>query len=254
MENEVKSKKELKAEQKEAARLEKMRQKEEKAAAKQTSGGKKGKAMLILFLVSLVVAAVAFLSLLTVEQSLLNDYAKTKVVVAKSDVPEGTYITKDNVVDYFMLKDVPSEMVPEGSLTKLESLNGMFILDDITKTEVVMSSDYTAMKDILDITDPVETSFGLGSMTQVVAGTLRRGDRISISSTGSSDSRYNGRVLDNILIKDAYSADGVLLEPGQSGQAAVFVVIISRETEQTLNELLAYGGNIRIAKINNVEY
>jgi hypothetical protein len=120
--------------------------------------------------------------------------------------------------------------------------------------EIPTSGRFTDMDYDLNIDNPVETSLSLGSLADVVAGGLRRGDEIAISVINSSNQEFNGVVLSHILIKQAYTADGVQLNVGDSGQATMFVVILSQQDEQTLNQLLNSGGSLRIAKTNNVKY
>ena len=246
---------EVKNKGKEEAKIEKQRKKEEKEARKQEAKkAKSGKGVgIVAVLVSLVVAGVVAFTIFSLERAMLADYATANVVVAIADVTAGVDLSEENVANYFAVQEVPADMVPEGAYTDVNAMVDQFVATDIKAKEIPVASNFTNMA-ALDIENPVETSFSLSDVSQVVAGTLRRGDEISISVTNPSNSALNGIVLEHVLIKEAYSADGVVLNVGDAGQATMFTVIISQEDEQTLNSVLASGGTIRIAQTNNIQY
>lgn len=263
--SEVMSKKEKKAAEKASKAEAKAAKKAAKAEVKDTP--KKSRNW-IAFLISAIVAGIAFAALLTLQRNILNNYEKTNVIVAKTQVLAGTDITAANAGDYFTIKEIPADLLPDGAYVYRESVRsgsdafivatvgGTYMTDTLAAGEILVSENLIS-GDFLNIgtgEGMVETSFAVSNISQTVAGTLRRGDMVSISIYDQDDETEDGIMLEGIMIKSAYAADGTLLGRGDSGQAVMFVVILSEEQEQELNERLYQGGTIRLAKTNNVKY
>ena len=91
-----------------------------------------------------------------------------------------------------------------------------------------------------------------GSISNAVGGILRRGDRITISVTGTEDLEYEGIMFEDIYISKAMGDDGT--EVTEDGTTSMFNIVMNQEDEQRLNEMISKGGTIRICKVNDVTF
>lgn len=262
---EVLSKKERKAAEKAAKTEAKAAKKAAKMEGRDTS--KKSRSW-IAFLTAAIVAGIAFFALLTLQQNILNDFEKTSVIVTRTQILSGTDITAANAGDYFTVKEIPADLLPDGAYVYRESdwsgrdaflmasVGNTYMTDTLMAGEILVAENLIS-SEFLNIgmgEGMVETSFAVSNISQTVAGTLRRGDMVSISIYDQNEETEDGVVLEGIMIKSAYAADGTLLGRGESGQAVMFVVILSEGQEQELNARLYQGGIIRLAKMNDVKY
>lgn len=243
MNNEEKTKAELKAEKKQAA--------EEAKQKKKSKGGKSGLKVII----SVIVAVIMFAAIVLLEKSALDNYEKTQVVVAKETVHMGADITKENATKYFKVSEVPASIVPDGSYKNVDELIGLYATCEIVAKEIPVDKNFTDVNILTKVEDPVEVSFAIPAFSQAVAGTLRRGDTVNMSVKNSNGNvNDEGFVLENVLIKNAYSAEGKVLEVGNDGQAIMFVVIVNKDDALQLNSVIANGGLVLLSKTNNVQY
>ena len=70
----------------------------------------------ITVLLPALIAIALFIVLVMYQESILRGYDNEKMVVAIAEVPERTNITKDNVGQYFKVKDVRKSLKVEGTV------------------------------------------------------------------------------------------------------------------------------------------
>lgn len=221
----------------------------------------------ILFLGSALVAGIAFVSLLLVQRNILRDYEKAYVITTRVPVHIGADLTEANAGDYFTVAEIPASMVPEGAYRFYAEegepeyayiarmVNGQVTTTDLAKGEILVSANLEEgpYPESVAAEGLVEVSFSLPSIVQAVAGTLRRGDEVSIA-VFDNEQFEDGVVLDHIILKQAYASDGILLKTGEEGQALLFTVLLTREQEATLNRMIAGGGMMRLSRTNHIRY
>lgn len=220
----------------------------------------------ILFLSSALVAGLAFAALLLVQKNILNDYEKGYVITTRMYIHAGTDLTETNADEYFAVAEIPLSLAPEGAYVyhpgeETESayvarmVSGMAAAVNLEKGEILVSSNLEngPYPESMASENLVEVSFSIQSIVQAVAGTLRRGDEISIA-VFDNEQFEDGMVMEHLIVKQAYASDGVVLEMGEEGQAVLFTVLLTREQESTLNQIIAGGGTIRLSRTNHIRY
>lgn len=198
--------------------------------------------------ISLIVSIILFVGLLLLEKNILTPNGTVNVVVAKTDIKEGTYITESNTEEYFALKEVDGSLDFESSIKNIEDLNGKVIQIPIKKGEIVSNLRYTSKDDILNgIENKVETSVKVDDISQVVGGVLREGDMINIAVVNST-TMENKTILENVYVSKAFSSDGAEVDRYSDTSALVINIIVSSSDEAKLNQALELG-TIRVSKI-----
>ena len=237
---------------------------------KQKSGGL-GK-----FFLAFIAAIVVFVALIVIQTGITNKYEKVSVVVAKTNIGVNTDVTDENVSQLFTTIDYDATKLPEGyilgdnlnelanSITNCEIPKGQVV----TNTSVRATSDITKNIALANDDSLVETSFSVSAVSDAVAGTLRRGDVITIILyRGQQENTVNAFnedgiqrfVLEDIHIKQAYDSAGVVVPEDSDTPATMFNIISNQDDIDTLNELLLdkqLGGNVRmtIIKTNDVNF
>lgn len=237
---------------------------------KQKSGGL-GK-----FFLALIAAIVVFIALIVIQTGITNKYEKVSVVVAKDNISTNTDITEENLTQFFTTIDYDVTKLPEGYVlgSDINILANSITNYDIPKGQVITNASVKATSDITksialaNSEDLVETSFSVSAVSDAVAGTLRRGDVITIilyrgqqenAVAAFNEDGIQRFVLEDIHIKQAYDTSGVVVEKGSDTPATMFDIISNQDDVDTLNELLLdkqLGGNVRmtIIKTNDVNF
>lgn len=219
----------------------------------------------LLFMISGAVALVVYIALMSMMNSINNNYTKSNVVVTTQAIKAGTDITKDNMGQYLKIIEVPTAILPDDCFVYTGGdarafvegkLAGNFTNTDLAKGEIVVAGNLTsnAFYNIGDGDGYVETVFAVGSLVQAVGGSLRRGDIIDIYIYNNQNFE-DGVVMENVLIKQACSGDGIPIDKNDTeSMANVFSVLMTREQVKTLNDLMNGGGSMRLVKVNNIKY
>lgn len=157
------------------------RRKEEKDKEPEEKGRVK------LFLIIGIVGIVVYIALLAIQGRMLERHKEPTeaVYTAAVSIPENTHITKENVDDYFVLADRVKTSLPEGFIGEKQKadLLDTFLSREYAEKDVVTQKGLSKIKDIRkSIENPIEISFGVTNLAQVVGGTIRAGDRINIYS------------------------------------------------------------------------
>ena len=228
------------------------------------------------FFLALLTAIILFIVLLVVQSGVMNKYEKVSVVVAKDDIAISTDITEDNLSSYFTTVDYDVTKVPAGYIAGADmkdKLANSIVTAALPKGQVVTESaivsNDSVTADLLALADGdlIETSFSTDSISDAVAGTLRRGDVVTIiiydagvQTEAEADLYVEKYVLEDIHIKQAYDGSGVAVEDTDSTTAAtMFDIVADQDSVDTLNELLlrkSSGSRVRmtIVKTNDVAF
>lgn len=209
---------------------------------------KKGEKKFGKIAVSLIVSIVLFVGLLMLEKSIITPNGTSTVVVAKTDIKEGTYISDENKNEFFEVKEVDGSLDFSSSVKSIDELDNTIIDVEISKGEIVSNLRVINKDDILgEIEDKVETSIKVSDVSQVVGGILREGDMINISVVNSTTTE-NETVLENVYVSRTFSSDGVEVDRYSDTSALTVNIIVSAQDEAKLNQALELG-TLRISKI-----
>lgn len=201
-------------------------------------------------IISLVIAVLLFIVLLLTEKSMLSDYDKITVVVAKQDIPEGIEITNENYNQYFTTCEVNKEVNSEGivkNITKKEKvqndttnkenktietcvLDGCITTTNIYKNEIIYEKDFVSTNDLLDgIEVPTEVTFSVNSIDAALGGSIRPGQLVDIT-VYSDKKEASFYILKNAYIYKAMDESGKLISNDDTETSAtMFTIIVDRD-------------------------
>lgn len=150
------------------------------------TASKKKSSSLILSILALVLTIIVFAGLLFLQGLFKEDIVYKNIVCAKTDVPEGAIITKNNASDYFEMKNMNTLDIPEKSLTNLTPIEGSRTKVAFVKGEVVSEKDFDSSNvDLSKFKNPVEISIALGDAASSNGGKIRAGDIVNLTMTYS---------------------------------------------------------------------
>ncbi len=172
------------------------------------------------------------------------------IVVASTDLPWGTPLTQKmvRVVNY------PSEHLPEGRFTEIESVAGRVVLTHLRRNEPVLESKLAPLDiktgGVVGVLHPGMRAMAVRVNEVVgVSGFLKPGDRVDIMATlqnGKKDEKITKTVLENTLIL----ATGTQMERKGPGEEPKAVKVITFEVSLEEAEKLALAsteGKLRLA-------
>lgn len=209
--------------------------KEKKVNANSNNGNK----TLIKVIVSLGMAILLFVALVSLEGSILKNYEKGTAVVAKSDMTQKTMITDENKNKYFEETQIEKALISKNTIVSIDDVVGKVATTDIDKGQVANDNLLRDASEGLDkIQDPAEVSFAVSSLVNSVAGQVRSGDLVDISvyNNATLKTEYIKR---NVYVKEALTTDGVKIANNDTDSLATsFVVVIEKsESNQFIADL-----------------
>lgn len=202
---------------------------------------KKESVIFITLIMGFIVAAIIFIVLLNVEKNTIANYERSEAVVAKKDIPYGLIIDEKNVNDYFQIKEYEKDMLPSGVCVDAKSLVGMVMESDVNKDSIITSSMYQELTDtVIKAHNMVKASFEAEKLSQVVNGTLRPGDKITIAVYEEGDKLYGiedkyttKNVWDDVFVYEVFDSTGVKIPVDDDKTAAQLItVLINKEDMQ----------------------
>lgn len=147
------------------------------------------------------------------------------VYLASKEIPEGTEITSENLMDYVVAKEMDTRVIPADYIlaegTAIEELIGQFADKKYLENDVITLDGFEKYNAREGMTNPVEVSFAVSGVDQVVAGTLREGDSINIYAIRPYDADdiifYNERYAVELLytgkiVTNAFTSGGEYVE------------------------------------------
>lgn len=177
---------------------------------------------------SMLVAFALFMVLVSIEKNMLSDFEKAEVVLCKETVPTGTEITKDNVKQYFYIREIDAVLVDESCLTDMDELTDTVINNRLSAQEIVRNNDYSKEEAVYKrYRDPVEGSF-VGNAGSMVSGTIRKGDQIDIAVVNKDTLEYVIQLSD-VYVMDAFTSNGEKISPDAAGIVATMLTIVEEK-------------------------
>lgn len=214
------------------------------------------------FLIAFVLAMFVFIILLVIQSNVMNKTKTVSVLVAKSEVPAKTDISKDNYKNYFEVAERIEVQLPEGTILEsdVKKIDGVTITDDLVQGEILNNNDFVNTEDFISYLgeDKVKVGFGLSDLPNLLCGTLRRGDVIDITVIYYQDndqmSKPKAITLSDIVVEKAYDSAGVEIQDDVT-TASMFTFILTPEQNKTLNSMMMKSSAMtRISKTTDITY
>lgn len=219
------------------------RKEKENVAQPQKNTAPKRKHNGVGILIGLVLSAFVFAALLFVQMQVVSEdegYYKD-VYVIKENIPEMTKLTKDNLSRFVTTKTLDVRNIPatyiEDIAEKDETedfldkyVNRPYLAGDVLTMEGLTDINYTA-----GIADPVQVSFSVGGIDQIVAGTVREGDEIDIYVIRANEDPY---AEDEVLVEPLYLNKKVVNSFTSSGEYVNSSTVEDGEKDETPVQLI----------------
>ncbi len=213
----------------------------------------KKKRMIYSLVIALIIAIASFIAVIAIESIILSGYEKKEVVVAKKDILAKTSISQENINEYFEIVEVPIDMIQENSITSLEEVGEYIIKCDMQKKEqLTINKALNISSDIIGkYKEPVEVSLMVDKLSDAVAGTLCKGNRVDIVAK-SEDKDGIAVVLENVYISGAYDSNGTEVYANAEISSIVFNFIIEKEDYLTFLSGVALG-DVQLVKVSDID-
>ena len=145
-----------------------------KQIKKADSKASKVNGFLIAGIVALIVTIVGYGLLIFIENKVLGGYNLVDVYVFAEDYGKGSVITGNE----FTKMSIDMSIVPDGTITDIESLKGKYLSSGVKKNQICMADDFIVKTD--DAERYLELTFTTANMNNNLTGTLRASDYIDI--------------------------------------------------------------------------
>ena len=217
--------------------------KEEKKKKELHAGGK-----VKLIAACLVMSAIVFFILISIEKNMMQAYEKISVVAVKQEIPERTLITEKNADVYLEIKEVEKAAAPDSSFQSVEELYGKRTAAALEKGVIPTPAMVEEHQKILEgMENPVIAGISADDIYQIVGGVLRAGDKIHIYSVDreSSETRL---VWPDIMVVQAFDSSGTeIADSDTAGTAQRINIYVEKDQVEELYTALA-SGSLRIVK------
>jgi len=199
----------------------------------------KKSSMISVFLGAFICLVIVFIAMIVMERTLLNkDQEKATVVMTKDVlsgglIPEGSYIPTSDLSKYFEVCEVDASLVPEGAYESLDEMGDTYVIRELTENIIVVRSWFVSESQTQVVMEnPVQVSFTVENLGAAVAGTLRKGDYISIGTIYKNENNEFdvAKIVECVLIDEAFTAEGIVASSLVGNEATMFTVTIPAES------------------------
>ncbi len=208
-----------------------------------------------MFVYSLIMTLVLYSAMIFVERRLLKTEEHVSVYVAKETVEKNTIVTMENIGELFSLEERRTDWLPDGSVSDAGQLLGMTVKYGYGRNEIVTIGGLSASDMRVEgIERPVEVSLDAGSLSQVVGGIIREGDRINIWSLSKRNENGGSimeaeKICDYAYVTRVFTAAGVQVgQAGQDSAAATVVNIVIPESKEEEFNIALERGTLRVGR------
>lgn len=222
---------------------------------------KKESVIFVTLIMGFIVAAIIFVVLLNIEKNTIANYERSEAVVAKKDIPYGLIIDEKNVDDCFQIKEYEKDMLPSGVCVDAKKLVGMVMESNVNKDSIITSSMYQELTDeVIRDHDMVKASFEAEKLSQVVNGTLRPGDKITIAAYEEGDELYGiedkyttKNVWDDVFVYEVFDSTGVKIPVDDDKTAAQLITVLINKEDMQEFYLGLNASTIQVIKLVRAE-
>lgn len=203
--------------------------------------------------IALFLAALVFVCLVIFSNSIVKSGDKTSVVIAKTNIPENTVITKDNASNYFITATVNEALAYSGvfkSVDKLFANGDIYVTERLSEHEIVAADMITGSNALIaSFTDPVSMGIKVSSFENASGGILRRGDTVDVCALDDKGKEMSIRVY----ILQAFTSNGEPVAANDNSSiAAAFNILIEREDYVTVADIIGSNSSFDLIKVNDV--
>ena len=189
-----------------------------------------------------IIAILVIAVLLIIIVCMKKDKNTVPVIMTSVSISKGTIITEENVDSLITVENIDADMKTENAISDKYQLIGKTVSCDVA-AGIMISQE--VIGDEANITagmeNPVVAGIRALDISQFSGGIIRAGDYIDISVTGKCSN-----VISNVYVIGAFNSDGTAIE--DEGCAMILNVLIEKEREQCLNEMLAMG-TVRVCRL-----
>lgn len=206
---------------------------------------------------SFIITILLYIIMVFVEKVIINAEDTILVYVSASDIEKDVDITWDNFDMYFKQEYRAISTLPGKIVTNANALVGMITDRQIQENEVITMDSFSSVDNrVKGIVNPVEISFNVANIAQVVGGVLREGDYINIWSVKTvRENGYNDTKAEQICrlayVTRAFTSTGAEVGRGveNSDEATVVInIIISAKDEAAFNKAIV-DGTVRVSRV-----
>ncbi|ERI90703.1 hypothetical protein HMPREF1982_03741 [Clostridiales bacterium oral taxon 876 str. F0540] len=205
---------------------------------------------------SLLMAAIIFAVVITLQNKIANPNGKTEVYYSQQYISKNTIINKDNFDKYFIKREVSKDNLVEDSITNKEELLEIYTAENILKGEQISRKRIDKNSNRLkDIPNKVEYSIKFSDISEVAGGTLREGDVIDLILTENQDNKVITQTeLKNVIISKAIAADGSLINRDSKAAASALNLYLSAVDAHKLDNAVERGKIKALKKLDSSTY
>ncbi|QAA32713.1 hypothetical protein [Clostridium manihotivorum] len=209
-----------------------------------------------LMFLSLLMAAIIFAVVITLQNKIANPNGKTEVYYSQQYISKNTIINKDNFDKYFIKREVSKDNLVEDSITNKEELLEIYTAENILKGEQISRKRIDKNSNRLkDIPNKVEYSIKFSDISEVAGGTLREGDVIDLILTENQDNKVITQTeLKNVIISKAIAADGSLINRDSKAAASALNLYLSAVDAHKLDNAVERGKIKALKKLDSSTY
>lgn len=200
-------------------------------------------------IITAFIAAISvFVIMMQMEQNMLSQYEKGRILIATQAIPKGQMISKENMTSYFEEAEMDKQCIPKTALHSWEQVSDMVPKEDIEKGVLLTSGMFETIEEVTrDMQFPVIAGFKADDLYQVVGGVLRAGDRIHIYGvTEEGEVKLN---WEDVFVQQVFDNGGGSIDSGDHQTAAQRINIYMERSnvERFYSELAT--GTLRAVKV-----
>lgn len=237
---------EKKISDKELKRMKKEAKKEAKTVKKGKGNSIRAKILSVVKVVvipALFAGIVSLLIYMAMDNKAAEAQLKTQVVVMKDTVAANTYISEDEVSDYFEEVSVDLTAVPEAAYRNIKDLpeGGFYVESAMEASQMVLKDDVNKVTEAMaKYQNGYEvTSFAAESFDGGVNGSLRKGDIVDVYALDPATDMLT-LMAENVYVAEGYDSSGnKVSEPEDI--ATSFTVYVTEDEVEQINNAVVYG-------------
>ncbi len=205
------------------------------------------KSLLIPFVLAAIVACLIYLVMTNITK---NEIVTAHVVCATKDIDANTYISEDEVDEYFEVKDVEKAILPDCIYSELKELpdGGFYVESDLSAKQMINTDDIAETDSVMDkyTEDTQVTSIKVNDFDNSVSGTIRHGDIVNVYAKDPSTNQLV-LMVENVYVEAAYDNSGNELTKSYEAEngtatAVVFSVKVAPDEIDRMNTAISYEG------------
>ena len=218
-------------------------EKPEKAKTSAAGGAKN------LILPLLLAAVVVSLIWLVMQNNAKNAEAKGQVVCAAQDISANTYVKDEDITNYFTVKTVDAEVIPENAVTSIKDLpEGFYTKKKLCTDQMIYDGDLEEKDAVMEKYQNgyQTTSVAVEAYNNSVSGRIRHGDIVDLYAL-NPDTKQLQLMVSQVYVEAAYDSSGAeITDP--DGVAVDFTIRVAAGEEPMINQAVAWKG-IQIYKV-----